>query len=85
MEDSFSFYYIVAFIMSSLSSIILNLLLRKKQSNYSKLMRYICLSEAIYIYCEFVIIMTYNEEEDSLKNSFSKFFSQWTHYLFANS
>jgi|LauGreDrversion4_2_1035121.scaffolds.fasta_scaffold2351475_1 hypothetical protein len=67
-QDTFFFMCcIIAFSLSSFSSIALNLLLRNKQSNYSKLMRYICLAEAIFIYGEFTIIMTvYNKEYDSI-------------------
>jgi hypothetical protein len=67
-QDTFFFMCcIIAFSLSSFSSIALNLLLRNKQSNYSKLMRYICLAEAIFIYGEFTIIMTvYNNDYDSI-------------------
>lgn len=73
-DDQDTFFFIsciIAFSLSSFSSITLNLLLRNKQSNYSKLMRYICLAEAIFIYGEFTIIMTsYKSDYDSV---FSKF------------
>ena len=54
MPVCFEVLCIVAFSLSILSSILLNLLLRNNKSNYSKLMKYICLSEAIFIYCEFI-------------------------------
>ena len=69
---------IIAFSLSLISSMILNYLLIKKQSNYSKLMRYICLAEAIYIYGEFVIIMTLYD------NSIDTFFGDFTSDLLLN-
>ena len=75
-DKSFYNLCIIAFVLSSFSSIILNLLLRKKQSNYSKLMRYICLAEAILIYAEFILITrTYYDTIDS-------FFTKPSKYLF---
>ena len=59
MPVCFEVLCIVAFSLSILSSILLNLLLRNNKSNYSKLMKYICLSEAIFIYCEFIIIFNF--------------------------
>lgn len=76
-KDTFFFMCcIIAFSLSSFSSIALNLLLRNKQSNYSKLMRYLCLAEAIFIYGEFTIIMTY------YKNDYDFLFTFVCEYLF---
>ena len=49
--------------LSILSLLFMNYLLKDKQSNYSKLMNYICLAEAMYIYSEFMIIMTTTNQE----------------------
>ena len=68
-SDIFTILCIVTFSLSSMSSIIMNLLLRKKESNYSKLMRYICISEALFIYCGFIIII---DKEHNTNESFSK-------------
>lgn len=68
MESPSSLFYVTLYItvsLSVLSLILMNFLLKDKQSNYSKLMKYICLAEAMFIYAEFVIIVT-NDKKESM-------------------
>ena len=67
--DLFSILCCVTFALSTLSSLILYILLQKKQSNYSKLMMYLCLSEALYIFAEFVVIFPTDEFDDFFETS----------------
>ena len=55
-ETLFDILWIIAFTLSLFSSILLCLSLRKKKTNYAKLMRYISISEAIFIFVEFIFV-----------------------------
>ena len=54
----------VAVILSFICLILINILLSDKISNSSKLMRYICLSEALFTFSEYIIIMNYQQLTD---------------------
>ena len=48
--------YYIASVSSIITSILLYFLISKQESNYSKFIKYICLSESIFIFSEFLLI-----------------------------
>ena len=80
MEPEETFYdilWIIAFTLSLISSMILYVSLGKKKSNYAKLMRYISISEAIFIFIEFIFV--YNSS--FIIKDFSKNLINWYRYF----
>jgi hypothetical protein len=55
--DSFHIMMYFSVSLSLFSLFLVNILLSDKHTNSSRLIRCICLSEAMFIYCQFVIIV----------------------------
>ncbi len=71
-------------ILSIITTIILCIVLNRKQTNFSKIMNYIVLSETIMVYSEFMMFIKYNKvnTDETWESTINTIYNKISYFLF---